>query len=100
MHRSVSETRRSVATRPKVSTSTRPAYVGATPQTRCGRMPQGADGSRGVLEVRVTVDMYRFLLSRRWLGLLAAVLLFGGGVRACSPTGSCTGSRPGTPATT
>ena len=57
MHLSVSETRRSVATRPKVSSSTRPPYV-------AGPTPGG---------YRRTV--YRFLLTRRWLGLLAVALL-------------------------
>lgn len=57
MHLSVNETRRSVATRPYVSTSTAPPYV--APPTPGG--------------YRRTV--YRFLLTRRWLGLLLVALL-------------------------
>ena len=58
MHRSVRETRRSVATRPKGVDQHPPSLRSSGDK----RLP--------------SVDMYRFLFSRHWLGILAAVVLF------------------------
>ena len=77
--RSVSETRRSVATRPKVSTSTRPAYVAApTPAVTVGRcVPVPAEPAAG-------------WACSRWRSSWPRPA-------CCSAAGSCTGWRRGTP---
>lgn len=70
MHLSVSETRRSVATRPKVSTSTPPPYVRT-----------GTPGPVTVWRVAgfLRQGPYRFLLTQRWAGLLAVAVLLAAG---------------------
>jgi cytochrome oxidase assembly protein ShyY1 len=76
LHLSVNETRRSVATRPKVSTSTLPPYVAGRPAVSAN--VSGVPGSH-------RQGSYGFLLSRRWLGLLALALL---AAAACAALGN------------